>query len=107
MTPATKLPALEVISPEVQGFAAKQGVSGYIPAILEMTRQIFSDFPLQVVLEDDPEIAGDRHITLEVSVRHMDVSQALQAEYQWHEGLFAHCPAPLAPIFRLGLEVAP
>src|SRR5947209_8648807 len=104
MPPATKLSARENISPEVQTFAAEQGVTNYIPAIMNMTRQIFSNSTVQVVLEDDPEIADDRHITLEVSVRHMDVSQALQAEYRWHEGLFAHCPAPLAPVFRLGLD---
>src|SRR5438874_13397986 len=105
MALATKLPAWENTSAEVQIFAAEQGVANYIPAILNMTRQIFSNSTMQVAVEDDPEIADDRHIILEVSVRNMDVSQALQAEYRWHEGLFAHCPAPLASVFRLGLDI--
>ena len=57
------------------------------------------------MLDEDPEIADDRHIALEVKAEDMKVSEALDAHYQWHRDLFANCPAPLVWMFRLWLEI--
>ena len=104
MSPATQTPAL-VVPPEVRTFAAEQGVTAFLPAVLEMTRRIFPDASLSVLVEHDQEIANDRHIVVHVKVEDLEVPQALEARYQWHRELFACCPAPLVCVFRLGLEL--
>ena len=104
MSLATQTPAL-VVPAEVLALAAKQGVTTYLPAVLEMTQRIFPNASLSVLVEDDPEIANDRHIVVRVQVEDLDVPQALDARYQWHRELFACCPAPLVSVFRVGLEL--
>lgn len=93
------------IPPDVSAFAAEQGVSAELPAVLEMTRRLFPEATLGVVVEDDPEIADDRHIVLEVKAKGMPIPEALEKRWQWHGCLFACCPAPLVCVFRLGLEI--
>jgi hypothetical protein len=104
MTQATQSPPYN-LPPEVLAFAADQDVTAVLPAVLEMTQQLFPAALLNVVVEDDPEIANDRHLVVRVNVTNLDVPQALEAHYQWHRGLFACCPAPLVCTFRLGLEL--
>jgi hypothetical protein len=94
-----------VIPPQVEAFAAQEGVSSHLPAVLKMTQRIFPNAQIRLVLDEDPEIADDRHIALEVKAEDMKVSEALDARYQWHRDLFANCPAPLVCVFRLGLEI--
>ncbi len=93
------------LSPEVLAFAEEQGVADYLPAVAEMTRRLFPNYPLTVQLEDDPEIANDRHIVMVVQAKNLEVPRALDATWDWHRGLFASCPAPLVCVFRLGLEL--
>jgi hypothetical protein len=92
------------VPPEALAFAADQGVITYLPAVLEMTQRVFPKARLTVLVEDDPELANDRHLVIVVEVEDLTVAQALEARYQWHRGLFACCPAPLVCVFRLGLE---
>jgi hypothetical protein len=100
MTPAAG-PALPDLSPEVLAFAAEQGVADYLPAVLDLLRRVFpAARRYAVAVEDDPEIANDRHIVLDVDVI-MDVEQAQAARRQWGKGLFECCPAPLVCVFRL------
>jgi hypothetical protein len=103
MTEATQIPS-QVLPGDVLDFAAEQGVTTYLPAVLGMTRSVFPRAALRVVVEDDPEIANDRHIVIIVTVQDLSVPQALEARWQWHHELFASCPAPLVCVFRLGLE---
>ena len=103
MTQIAQTPGIEVPQ-EVLAFAAEQGVTPYLPAVLEMTRRIFPAAQMSVVVEDDPEIANDRHIVIVGQVEKRPVSEALEARYQWHRGLFACCPAPLVSVFRQGVE---
>ena len=93
------------IPSEVSAFAAEQGVSTQLPAVLEMTQRLFPDADMSVVVEDDPEIANDRHIVLVVKAKGMPVPEALKKRWQWHGGLFACCPAPLVSAFCLGLSI--
>ena len=100
---ATSLP-LPCVSPDVLTFAEEQGVSAYLPAVLAMTRRIFPTWPLKVFLEDDPEIADDWHIILEVQVPDDTVADALFAlDRQWVGEIFKHCPSTHVYIFRLGM----
>jgi hypothetical protein len=105
MTPATKTLPIAVPQ-EVLDFAAEQGVSDYLPAVLEMTNHIFPGGLQAVVVDDDPEIANDRHILIVVKAKTFDVPQALEARWQWHGGLFESCPARLVCVFRLDLSIA-
>src|SRR5207302_3758916 len=71
MTPAAQ--TFPPVSPEVLAFAAEQGVSAYLPAVLAMTQRLFPDARrFAVLVEDDPEIANDRHIVIEVDVTGLD-----------------------------------
>jgi hypothetical protein len=103
MTQATQTPAVE-IDPEVHAFAAEQGVTPYLPGVVEMTQRVYPSAALSVVVEDDPEIANDRHIVIVGQVQKQSVAEILDARYQWYRGLFACCPAPLVCVFRLGVE---
>ena len=92
---------------EVLDFAAEQGVAEYLPAVLEMTARIFPGGLKDVIVEDDPEIANDRHILIGVHAKNLDVPHGLEASGQWHGGLFECCPAPRVCAFRLDLSIAP
>ncbi len=103
MTEAMQISS-RALPPDVLAFAAEQGVSAYLPDVLEMTQRVFPAAVLNVVIEDDPEFANDRHIVVLVKVEDLKAPQALETIYEWHRGLFVCCPAPLVCVFRLGLE---
>ena len=67
--------ALQGVPPAVLAFAAEQGVTAYLPAMVEMTRRLFPTAALAVLVEDDPEIANDRHIVLEVDTNGMTTEE--------------------------------
>lgn len=92
---------------EVSDFAAEQGVADCLPALLELTNQVFPDGLQSVIVEDDPEIADDRHIVFLVKAQNLDVDRGLAAIEQWQRGVFLSCPKPLVCVFRLGLSIAP
>jgi hypothetical protein len=94
------------VPPEVQTFAAEQGVASYLPAVLEMTQRVFPDARrMAVLLENDPEIPDDWHIVIEVDVANITAEQYLEAKLAWGRELFRICPAPLVCVFRLGLDI--
>ncbi len=98
------LSSLPPISPEVQAFAAEAGVADYLLPVLEMTQRIFPDARrLEVLVEEDPEIANDRHIVLEVDVPDRDPQQYVESRVPWEQEMFRICPATLGHVFRLGL----
>ena len=93
--PATTAILQPVLPADVIAFAAEQGVGEYLPAVLEMTRQVFSRAAsISVLLEDDPEIADWRKIVFEIDIAGWeDVDQLVAAQQQWTASLFQHCPA--------------
>jgi hypothetical protein len=95
------------LPPEVIALAVGQEVDSYVPAVLKMTQRIFPNSIWSVEVDDDPEIANERHLVVAVQASSLSVSEALEARYQWHRELFACCPAPLVCTFRLGLELTP
>ena len=103
MSTATLDPTLE-ISPEIAEVANQLGVSAQLPDVIAMTQRVFPDCPWHIEIDDDPEIANDRHLAIVVRDRYVDVKEAVSARWRWHEQLFAVCPAPLAHIFRIGME---
>ncbi|HEY7311327.1 MAG TPA: hypothetical protein VH643_18340 [Gemmataceae bacterium] len=101
--PTTVLP-LPDVSPDVLAFAKEQGVAAYLPAVLGMTRRIFPTYPLRIFTEDDPEIANDRHIVLEVQVPDdAEVETLLDLRGQWVREIFEQCPSTHVCVFRLGM----
>jgi hypothetical protein len=106
MAAPTTTPPLTV-PPEVHAFAAEAGVAPYLPAVLELLSRTFPTARrFAVLVEDDPEIANDRHIVFEVDVP-LDGPQARAVKRQWNDGLFACCPAPLVCVFRLSMDLVP
>jgi hypothetical protein len=79
-TTALPLPA---VPPEVAAFAAKQGVTDYLPALLEMTRRIFPTVPVRVLLEEDPEIPDFTAIVFEVHGDTLDLDDLYTRREQW------------------------
>src|SRR5712692_6977827 len=101
---ATIMPSAAV-PPEVLAFAAEQGVAAYLPAMFETTERLFPNARrLAIRLDEDPEIANDRHIVFEVGVR-LGVLEALAAQRRWNDALFTCCPAPLVCVFRLSMDL--
>ena len=89
-------------------FAAReQGVEQYLPELLELVRQVYpSASRFDILVEDDPEIANDRHIVFAVEVS-IELEQAREADYRWHTGVFRIVPAPLVCVFRLRANLRP
>jgi hypothetical protein len=73
MIQTTPTPTLPAVPPQVVAFATEQAVMAYLPKVLEMTQRIFPGRPLAVRLVEDPKIANERHIVLELEVTGMDV----------------------------------
>jgi hypothetical protein len=94
------------VPPDVQAFASEQGVAPYLSAVLEMTRQRFPDARrFAVLVEEDPEIADDRHIVIEIDLAGITAEQYVERDEQWGHELFQICPAPLVCVFRLSLAI--
>ena len=104
MSQVTQAPS-GIFTGNVLPLATEQGVAPYLDAVLEMTQRAFPSARVSVRVDEDPEIADDRHIVVSVAARNMGVSEALENRYRWHRELFACCPAPLVSVFRLDLEL--
>ncbi len=97
---------LPPISPEVHAFAREAGVEAYLLPVVEMTQRVFPDARrLAVLVEEDPEIANDRHIVLEVDVPDRSPDEFVASLLPWDEEMFRICPATLGHVFRLGLRL--
>ena len=104
MTPTTATPLpIPAVSPEVLAFAEQEGVTAYLPAVLEMGRRIFPTAPMAVIIEGDPEIANDWHIVIEVAVPDLSADRLFALREQWIREIFEHCPSTHVCVFRLGM----
>jgi hypothetical protein len=91
-------------SPDVLDFVVRQKVDVFLDTLLTATREVFpTSRDIRVLLESDPEIAGDWHIVFEVRTPENDVPDYVAAQHRWTDELFRICPAPLVSIFRLAL----
>jgi hypothetical protein len=90
---------------EVLAFAQELGVEQYLPELIALSHGVFPSAKwFEILLDDDPEIADDRHIVFRLAVP-LDVPQSLEADRQWIEGLSHLCPKTLACVFRLSLDL--
>ena len=94
------------LTPEVASAAEQLGVTLELPQVIAMTQAVFPGDAVRVVIDDDPEIADDRHLAIVVRASTESVDQLVATQWKWHEQLFRCCPAPLTSIFRLATESA-
>ena len=99
-TLASSFPA---VAPEVLSFAAEQQVLPFFEPVLGLTRRIFPARPITVGVEEDPEIANERHILIDVDATGLDSDQMFQSQELWFQDIFKHCPATHVCVFRLGM----
>ena len=92
------------IPPEISAVASQLGVVAELPHVIAMTQSVFPDAPLHLEIDDDPEIASDRHLAVVVKTTFTDVERSVADRWRWHRELFSCCPAPMAHVFRLGME---
>jgi hypothetical protein len=102
-TTAVALP-LPFVPPEAHAFAAEQGVSAYLPAVLALVRRLFPREPMTVRVDVDPEIDDYRKIAIEVDVTGWETPQLVAVQTAWFEQLIQICPMPQAIVFRLDLR---
>lgn len=94
------------LPPEVTAVAEKLGVKAELPQVIAMTQVVFPGDAVRVEIDDDPEIADDRHLAIVVRATTESVEQLVATQWKWHEQLFRCCPAPLTSVFRLSTESA-
>jgi hypothetical protein len=97
-------PPLPAVPPEVVAFAAQQGVTQYLPAVLDLTRRTFVSCPLIVSVGHDAEDDGHRYVALDVEVRGLNVEELLAAQKAWSAGIYSVCPSRFAVHFVLGWQ---
>jgi hypothetical protein len=107
MTHTTSTFAPPALTADVLAFATEQGVRPFLHPVLEMTSQIFQGRPLTVFVDEDPEIANDRHLVIDVDVVGFDAEQMLACQQDWINQIFHTCPATHVCVFRLGLTDSP
>ena len=94
-----------VIAVDALALATQRGVADYLYSVLDMTRRVFPDASrVEALLEEDPELVGDRHIVFEVAVGLEEVSRSAERHWRWSRELFDVCPAMHVCLF--GLHVA-
>lgn len=103
MPVTTSLP-LPTISPEVRAFAIEKGVDAYLPKIVALVRRIFPRAAAQIHVEDDPELADNREIVIEVSADGMEEKEQISLQQEWTRELFQQCPAAYVHFFCLSLR---
>ena len=90
------------VQSDVAAFASGQGIESEFRLVVECTRQIFGD-DIQVVVEEDPEIAGDIHIIFEVKA-YGTVDEVLRKESEWHRQCY-DLVGSAAFFFRLLVDI--
>lgn len=100
----TTFPDVIELSAEIMQVAKDFGVVEELHRVLAMTQRLFPDYSMRVEIDDDPEIANDRHLLIVVQDRIADVKEALAIRRRWNGELFQCCAVPLAHVFRLGME---
>jgi hypothetical protein len=102
MTPTAVLP-VPALSPEVLAFAAEKGVAEYLPGVAAMTRHLFPQRRIDVVVKDDPELSYNTQIHFEVDDARMTADEMFNGYRAWSEQIVQHCPKTHTHVFCIGL----
>ncbi len=92
------------VPPEVRRFAEEKGVAAYLPAVLAMTRRVFSQGEPVATVQEDEEDPRYRSIVFDVDVTSWTSEEMLTAMHQWSREIAAHCPSTHAPYFTYRVE---
>jgi hypothetical protein len=87
---------------EVEEFAARTGVSGYLNAVVGLARQAFPSSALSVSVGQDAEDGMHQYIALDVEVSDQTVEELLAGQRFWSTGIGRVCPSHHAVYFVLG-----
>ncbi len=105
--PSSLVPSEIELSADVERLAAKLGVAGDLPKVIEMTRSVFPDARLEVEVEEDPEIADELCLAIVVRNTIDDAHELVHVSAHWHRRLYDCCLPHLAPAFRLNTDWRP
>jgi hypothetical protein len=86
----------------VQEFAAERGVSRYLDAVIDLTRQAFPSSKLCVSLGQDAEDQAHQYIALDVETGGRAAEEVLAGQRTWSAGIGRVCPSHHAVYFVLG-----
>ena len=103
MASATELD-LPNVPLDVLEFAGDRDIKSGLRPLLAITRTVFPSAPIELRLEDDPEIPDDKHIVVEVDVPGWTVDEMFAAHNQWTQLFFKTCSASNLYLFRLRLR---
>jgi hypothetical protein len=96
------------VSREVRKFAQERGLTGYLPGLIELFDRVFADaIQVAIAVDEDPEIAGLRHLTFRAVVPWSTFEQAEAARDAWYAGTAGACPPESLPILRLQIDRRP
>jgi hypothetical protein len=84
---------------DVAAFAAEQGVADCLAPMLELTRSVYPDAPIEVRVEEDAEEPELRFIAFFVDVVGWTADALFAAHQQWSAGLFRYCPTTHVHLF--------
>src|SRR4051812_35151695 len=87
---------------DVRAFAAEHGTEAYLEPLRDASARVFpTAISARVILELDPELRDDRHITFKVDVPSDDVPDYVKACHAWDDELGRIVPAVKAWVFRM------
>jgi hypothetical protein len=102
--PLTATPGLPPVPDDVRKFAEEVGAAPYLPGVLGMARGLCPHAELSVVLLEDPEIEGYRHIAFAIDVTGWTSEQMLDVLDRWSAEIAHYCPATHTPYFTYVLR---
>jgi hypothetical protein len=86
-----KLHQTDEIPEDVRAFAREKGVEDRLPAILEMTRQVYPGWEPTLKLVPDPELP-ESYIVVGVYTAEREPHALLKAQRAWLKNLASICP---------------
>lgn len=91
-------------SDEVEKFAAEKGVDQFLPAVWEMTTQMFpSALRTRLYVEEDPEIADQKYLVVDVEIAGLSDAEYCARQQSWVRRMLVICPPPIDSPFILRL----
>ena len=92
------------IGDDVRAFARERGVEPYLEPLLEALLRHFPDTSPRLLLEEDPEVEGQRHLTVIFRPDTTDPVAYLEAKDAYTREKFEILPAALRCLVRLGIR---
>src|SRR4051812_45044797 len=87
---------------EARAFAAEHEVEGALEPLREALARLFPTArSAKVILELDPELRDDRHVTFKVDVPTEDIPDYVKACHACHDEVFRIVPTVKAWVFRV------